>query len=101
MDPVKYGSKKKGCMDCKKRFAKAGEQIMANRPDVRVTPSNPPFAFVGVDYFGAIMIQQGRSQVKRHGCLFTCLTMRAVHIEIAHSLDAESFLCAFSRFLNR
>ena len=27
--------------------------------------------------------------------------MRAVHIEIAHSLDAESFLCAFSRFIAR
>jgi hypothetical protein len=27
--------------------------------------------------------------------------MRAVHIEVAHSLDAESFLCAFSRFVSR
>ena len=91
----------KGCMDLKKRFAKPGEQIMANLPVVRVTPSNPPFTFVDVDYFGSIMVRQGRSQVKRYGCLFTCLTMRAVHIEIAHSLDAESFLCAFSRFINR
>ena len=57
-------------------------------------PSNPPFTFVGVDYFGPIMVRQGRSQVKRYGCLFTCLTMRAVHIEIAH-------LFAFSRFINR
>ena len=27
--------------------------------------------------------------------------MRAVHIEIAYSLDAESFLYAFSRFIAR
>ena len=27
--------------------------------------------------------------------------MRADHIEVAHSLDAESFLCAFSRFTAR
>ena len=27
--------------------------------------------------------------------------MRAVHIEVAHSLDSESFLCAFSRFTAR
>jgi hypothetical protein len=62
---------------------------------------NPPFTFVGVDYFGPIMVRQGRSHVKRYGCLFTCLSMRAVHIEIAHSLDAESFLCAFGRFISR
>ena len=55
----------KGCMDCKKRFTKPGEQIMANLPDLLVTPTNPPFIFVGVDYFGAIMVRQGRSQVKR------------------------------------
>jgi hypothetical protein len=27
--------------------------------------------------------------------------MQAAHIEVAHSLDAESFLCAFSRFTSR
>lgn len=91
----------KGCMGCQKRFAKPGDQIMANLLEVRVTRNNPPFTFVGVDYFGPILVRQGRSQVKRYGCLFTCLTMRAVHIEIAHSLDAESFLCAFSRFTSR
>ena len=62
---------------------------------------NHPFTFVGVDYFGPIMVRQGRSHVKRYGCLFTCLSMRAVHIEISHSLDAESFLCAFGRFVSR
>ena len=54
-----------------------------------------------VDYFGPFLIKQGRSQVKRYGCIFTCLAMRAIHIEVAHSLDAESFLCAFSRFASR
>ena len=74
---------------------------MANLPDVRVTPLNPPFTFVGVDYFGPIMFRQGRGQVKRYGYLFTCLAVRAVHIEIDHSLDGESFVCVFSRFTNR
>ena len=69
---------------------------MAPLPSVRITPMNPPFTFVGVDYFGPLMVRQGRSLVKRYGCLFTCLTMRAVHIEIAYSLDAESFLCALA-----
>ena len=39
--------------------------------------------------------------VKRYGCVFTYLAMHVVHIEIAHSLNAESFLCAFSSFAAR
>ena len=55
--------------------ARPGEQIMAPLPLARVAPTDPPFTHVGVDYFGHLFVKQGRSQVKRYGCLFTCLTM--------------------------
>ena len=74
---------------------------MAPLPTSRVTVPEYPFESTGIDYFGPLMVKRGRSQVKRYGCVFTCLTMRAVHLEVAHSLDAESFLCAFSRFTAR
>ena len=61
----------------------------------------PPFTFVGVDFFGPILVKIGRSEVKRYGCLFTCLTVRAVHIEVAHSLDFDSFINALQRFTCR
>ena len=99
--PTEVRKLTRNCLDCRKRHALPSNQIMASLPEVRVTPQNPPFTFIGVDYFGLLMVRQGRSLVKWYGCLFTCLTMRAVHIEIAHSLDAESFLCAFSRFTSR
>ena len=54
-----------------------------------------------LDYFGPLFVKQGRSQVKRYGCLFTCLTMRAVHIEVAHTLEADSFICAYQCFVSR
>ena len=89
------------CMTCQRqRNACPGEQFMADLPAVRVAPEKPPFTFVGVDYFGPLEVKQGRSRVKRYGCLFTCLTTRAVHIEIAHSLDTDSMINALRRFIS-
>ncbi len=74
---------------------------MSELPHDRVTPDHPPFTNVGVDYFGPFDIRQGRSNVKRYGVLFICLTTRAVHIEVAHSLDTDSCLNAIRRFVCR
>ena len=68
------------CFLCRKLGAARGEQLMANLPRERLTPEDPPFTSVGVDYFGPLYVQQGRSHVKRYSCLFTCLTTRAVHM---------------------
>lgn len=40
----------------------------------------------------------GVVQSKRWGLLFTCLSSRAVHIELLESMDASSFVCALRRF---
>ena len=55
-------------------------------PEVRLAPEKRPFTYVGVDYFGPLEVKQGRSRAKRYGCLFTCLTTRAVHVEMIHAL---------------
>jgi len=89
------------CIDCKRRNASLGKQIMAPLPAARLTPSEPPFTRVGVDYFGPLLVKRGRSHEKRYGCLFTCFSIRAVHIEIAHTLESDSFICAYQRFVSR
>ena len=89
------------CFQCPRQNQAPCTQKMAALPTDRLTPNKPPFAFTGVDYFGPMLVVQGRSHVKRYGCLFTCLTTRAVHLEVAHSLDTESFLAAYSRFESR
>ena len=74
---------------------------MADLPPDRVTPDKPPFTFVGVDCFGPFWIKRARSQVKRYGVLFTCLVTRAIHLEVAQSMDTDSFVNSMRRFIAR
>lgn len=74
---------------------------MSDLPTERVTADQPPFTEVGVDFFGPFFVKRGRAEVKRYGCIFTCLSTRAIHIEITHSLDTSSFINALRRFIAR
>ena len=89
------------CYKCRRQEAPFCEQKMADLPEDRLIPRNPPFTTVGVDYFGPFQVRRSRSLVKRYGVLFTCLTVRAVHVEVSHSLDTDSFLLALRRFIAR
>jgi len=89
------------CVLCKRLKGKPGVQQMADLPAERVIPDNPPFSYVGVDCFGPFVVKRGQNQLKRYGCLFTYLTMRAIHIEKLDSLEADSFINALVRFCTR
>lgn len=54
-----------------------------------------------MDYFGPFTVKRGRAFVKQYGVIFTCLSIRAVHIEIAFSLDVNSCIDAVRRFISR
>ncbi|KAK3721854.1 hypothetical protein QZH41_002277 [Actinostola sp. cb2023] len=73
---------------------------MADLPKDRLE-SAPPFTSCGVDYFGPFLVKVGRKEVKRYGVLFTCMASRAIHLEIANSLDTDSFINAYRRFVSR
>ena len=89
------------CFDCRRQQSPVAEQKMADLPKSCVTPSKPPFTYTRVDCFGPFNVRRGRSIVKRYGVIFSCLTIRAVHVEIASSLDTDSFLNATRRFVAR
>lgn len=89
------------CVICRKLRGKTEVQHMADLPAGRVTPYERPFTRVGIDYFGPFMVKRARSKVKRYGCIFTCLSIRAVHIEVSHTLDTDSFINALERFIAR
>ena len=91
----------KSCVTCKKLFASTCNQKMADLPASRLEPYRPPFTFVGIDCFGPIMVKRARSEAKRYVCLFCCFTTRAVHLELLSSMDTDSFINAFQRFIAR
>ena len=91
----------KGCIMCKRQHASLCTQQMAPLLEEKISPDKPPFSFVGIDYFCPLIVKAGCTHLKGYGCLFTCLTARSVHLEVAHSLTADSFIAAFQRFSGR
>ena len=88
------------CSVCKRRKVKPQPPLMASLPKDQLQVA-PPFSKVGVDYFGPLMIKHSRKQEKRYECLFTCLVTRAVHLEVARSLETDSFINALRKFVAR
>ena len=92
---------KQACFVCKKLYAAPPTQQMAELPEDRTKDKVRCFEVCGCDVFGPFFVKQGRVSVKRYGLIFSCLVVRAVHIELLCSLDAQSFVLAFMRFCAR
>ncbi|XP_052565845.1 uncharacterized protein LOC128093365 [Culex pipiens pallens] len=92
----------KGCVDCFRVNPTDVQQYMGDLPSCRVTASQP-FARTGMDYAGPFYVKVGRmrSKVKVYVCLFVCMAIKAVHLELVGSLTTEGFLAALQRFVNR
>ena len=69
-------------------------------PRERVSSSDP-FQFVGLDYLGPINVREGSELKKMWVCLFTCLTVRAIHLKWVTDLTAVQFLSCLRRFVSR
>ena len=67
----------------------------------RKTFQEPPFPYCGFDMFCPILLKEGCKEMKRYGCLFTCLSSRAIHIESTNSLSTDAFVQALQRFVSR
>ncbi|XP_053698718.1 uncharacterized protein LOC128745664 [Sabethes cyaneus] len=92
---------KRDCNYCKLRQARPTVPPMAPLPVARLAHHERPFTYTGLDYFGPLLVKLGRSNVKRWIALFTCLTVRAVHLEVAYTLSTESCISCVRRFVGR
>ncbi|XP_075263346.1 uncharacterized protein LOC142354894, partial [Convolutriloba macropyga] len=92
---VKYN-----CVTCR-LFTSGKTPQMSDLPTHRVTNNVRPFTNTGVDYFGPFEVKMFRRTIKKWVCLFTCLSVRAVHLELVDSLDTEACIGAVHRFMAR
>lgn len=89
------------CQYCKNRRARPQQPIMGSLPTDRVEPFVRPFSYVGLDYAGPFYVAIGRRREKRWIALFTCLTIRAIHLEVARDLSSDAVIVCLSNFVNR
>lgn len=89
------------CLICRFRKASPQPPRLGDLPESRLTHHHRPFTMCGVDLFGPLEVVVGRQRVPRYGVLFTCLTVRAVHIEVVPSLTTDSMIMALRRMAAR
>ncbi|VEN51227.1 unnamed protein product [Callosobruchus maculatus] len=92
------------CNKCFRLKPKNVPPLMANLPAQRVQATKA-FLHTGVDYFGPLRITLGRKRgaqvYKAYVCLFVCMSVKAIHLELVSSLSTQHFVQAFKRFISR
>ncbi|KAI7806542.1 hypothetical protein IRJ41_007791 [Triplophysa rosa] len=88
-----------GCVQCRKLRRPTEQQQMAELPKERVEAS-APFLHAGMDCFGPFSVKRFRKEHKRYGIIFTCLSSRAVHIEMLENLSTDTFINALRCFIS-
>ena len=87
------------CITCKKLRKKPLDQLMGQIPSLRVAAGFPPFSNTAIDMFGPLHIKLNRKTLKEaQVIIFTCMTTRAVHLELVNDKTSDAFLMAFRRF---
>ncbi|KAK7877393.1 hypothetical protein WMY93_031909, partial [Mugilogobius chulae] len=92
------------CVSCRKLRGVTQSQKMADLPTERLS-TDPPFSYVGIDVFGPWSVTSRRTRgglasSKRWAVMFTCMSTRAVHLEVIESMDTSSFINALRRFFS-
>lgn len=89
------------CVECQRWRAKPSIPKMAELPPAKLRLMKPAFYSTGVDCFGPFLVKRGRSNEKRWGIIFKCMTTRCVHLDLLSNMDTDSFLMALRRMIAR
>ncbi|XP_043062975.1 uncharacterized protein LOC122319581 [Drosophila yakuba] len=89
------------CNVCKLRKARPAQPEVDPLPEDRLEANGWPLKYTGLDYFGPLFVTVGRHTEKGWVAYFTCLTTRAIHLEMAHDLSTDSCIIAMRNFMSR
>ncbi|CAH1111172.1 unnamed protein product [Psylliodes chrysocephalus] len=74
--------------------------LMGQIPFTRLSREVRAFVNTGMDYFRPIYVEVSRRKKKRWGVIFTCMAVRAVHLEVAHTLNTDLTPMAITQFVD-
>ena len=93
------------CLYCKEERIKPPVPLMSDLPQDRLDIHEKPFQNTGIDFFRPILVKLSKktranqAKAKRYGVIFTCMTTRAVHLEIAGDVSSDSFILSLRCFI--
>ena len=71
---------------------------MSDLPKDRMFINKKTSTSTGINFFGPILVKAFRgtrsvpAKAKRYGVIFTCMTVRAIHLELAGDLSADAYM---------
>ena len=88
------------CLPCKIAKNPFGQEREAPMPADRVSASKP-FQVTGIDFAGPLYVKGTPLLKPCYVALFTCATIRAMHLELCSDMTTDTFLLSFQRFIGR
>lgn len=91
------------CVKCFRHKTDTAHPIMGQLPESR-TKLEFPFLHCSVDYAGPVLIAdrkgRGCKLIKSYLCIFVCMAVKAVHLELVTDLTKEAYMAALHRFIS-
>ena len=90
------------CVQCQKSIKKLSQQKMGEPPAYRLAHDIKPFSYVGMDAAGPLYLKEvNEEQPKVYVIVFTCLSSRAIHLELSPGLSTEAVIGCMRKLIAR
>ena len=94
----------RSCVLCRKVEGRPYRPTVSPPLPLSRTTEGQAFQVMGVDYAGPLFVRGAAKDApafKAYVCLFTCVSVRAVHLDVVENLTTATFIRAFRIFVSR